>query len=95
MSWCNICESEPCLFDKHIQYVLSEVESVKEEYATVNGQQCPNNLCRKTCYRQFSQMVNGHLGKGNRVRLPQCIEDRVRLQFPNESGRDYLGFREK
>jgi hypothetical protein len=95
MSFCNICESEPCLFEEHIQYVMSEVESVKEEYTNVHGQPCSNNLCRKACYRQFSTIINGHLGQGNRLRLPQCVEDGVRLQFPNESGREYLGFKAK
>ena len=95
MSLCNFCENEPCLWELHSQCVLTEVESAKEEYAAVNGKQCPNNVCRKNCYRQFSLMVNGTLGKGNRVRLPRCIEDNVRLHYPNEIGKNYLGFKDE
>ena len=92
MSFCEYCESEPCLWIEQKESVLYAVDEFKKDHAS-NGKQCPNNVCRKFCYRQFSLILHGHLGKGQRVQLPSCVEDGVRSQFPNESGQKYMGFK--
>ena len=93
MTFCKYCESEPCRWVEHSQSVISAVEIFKEEQIA-KGEKCPSNICRKYCYRQFSSMIHGPLGNGHRLKLPCCVENNVRLKYPNETGIDYVGFKD-
>ena len=93
MNSCKACESDPCLWIEHHESVLSEIEIFKEE-KVAKGEACPNNVCRKHGYRHFSLLIYGHLGKGQRVKLPGCIEEGVRSKYPNQSGKAYMGYKQ-
>ncbi len=43
------------------------------------------------CYQRFSHAINGILGRGNRIDLPQCVQNMVRNTYPNENNA-YTGF---
>jgi hypothetical protein len=90
---CKHCDSDPCLWVEHSQCVFAAVELFKEELIA-KGEKCPNNICRKYCYRQFTLMMHGPLGSGCRLKLPSCVEDNVRVAYPNETGIDYVGFKD-
>ena len=92
MAICKHCESDPCLWVQHKECVLAAVEVFKEQRA-FRGESTPNNVCRKYCYRQFSLMIHGPLWKGHRLKLPCCVEENVRLVFPNKEGIEYTGFK--
>ena len=92
MSFCEACESEPCVWMEHQVCVLAAVEQFKDLQVS-KGKACPNNICRKYCYRQISLLIQGPLGNGHRMKLPSCVEDGVRSQYPNENGDSYMGFK--
>ncbi|XP_056407172.1 uncharacterized protein LOC130298262 [Hyla sarda] len=54
-------------------------------------QKNPNVHLRWHAYRSFSALINGHLGKGNRVPIPSCVGNAIRRQFPDPNGK-YTGF---
>ena len=43
-------------------------------------------------YKQFSYILHGHLGKGNRKELPKCVVEGVRALYPDEKGQ-YVGYK--
>lgn len=43
-------------------------------------------------FRAFTDQHYGYLGKGNRVKLGSCVENKIKKLFPSES-EEYLGFR--
>lgn len=45
-------------------------------------------------YKQFTHILHGHLGKGQRKPLPGCILEGVRTLFPDEKGQ-YVGYKDK
>ena len=92
---CKACQMNPCVWEEHCKSVMEECNEWRSEEAKSTGNTITNNLCRKFCYRQFSQIVDGFLGQGNRKKLPACIEKNVRRVFPNENGAQYMGFRSK
>ena len=92
MNSCHRCKSEPCVWEEHKEGVIAAVELVKSEH--IHKGDCPNNICRKYCYRQFVLKMHGSLGKNRRLKLPKCVEDNVRLYYPNETGQEYVGFKD-
>ncbi len=50
------------------------------------GKHVPNNHMRFTCYKCFTYEKFGHLGKGNRVKLPICVESKIKDLFPSLDG---------
>jgi hypothetical protein len=51
-----------------------------------NGEHIPNKNIRYLSYRLFTYEKFGHLGHGNRVKLPNCVEGKIKEFFPELSG---------
>jgi len=53
-----------------------------------------NARMRKALYRLFIYMKFGHLGRGNRIPIPQCVGDNFREAYPEPEG-VYMRFHEE
>lgn len=47
---------------------------------------------RKRCYRAYSAISRGFMGKGNRVKPPSCVQAGLGERFPNPAGKARVGF---
>ena len=91
---CVLCNSVPCLWKEYGKIVL-EGCIVWESIGLRNtSREVKNRKCRYYCYKEFTRHMHGSLGKGNRIQLPRCIQDKIREKFPNKSSRGYVGFSE-
>jgi hypothetical protein len=98
---CYLCGKTPC---EWIEYGIPAIEDLKrcfnmdtaksEGYVVEmqSGNQFQNNKIRFTCYRLFTYEKFGHLGKGNRVKLPVCVESKIQSLFPSLDG-NYTTFK--
>jgi hypothetical protein len=92
---CEACNSSPCVLsdvdpdldqDKTLYEYLAHVgESMQD-----GGQS--NKEIRYELYRIATKAINGHLGKGNRKKLPTCVTADIKDLFPESTG-DYVGFK--
>jgi hypothetical protein len=46
-----------------------------------NGEYVHNNTVQFTCYKLFTYENFSHLGRGNRVKVPDCVEGNVKAKF--------------
>ena len=51
-----------------------------------------NKKIRFALYRAFTYQRYGFLGKGNRIQLGSCVENKIKELFPSEDNA-YVGFR--
>jgi hypothetical protein len=98
---CYTCAKTPC---EWIEYGIPMLQQVQEKFNTEtaksaghciaksNGDEVPNNKVRFMCYRYFIYEKYGHLGKGNRMKLPDCVEKKIKEEFPSLDG-TYTNFR--
>ena len=63
-------------------------------FRDVTGQKVPRNKIRKIMYKHYTFLAHGHLGKGYRVKIPDCVLAGIREKCPDENG-SYMGFKEK
>ncbi len=47
-----------------------------------NGDKVLNKTVRFTFYKLITYEKFGHLGRGNRVKIPDCVENKVKALFP-------------
>ena len=85
----------PC---EWIEYGIPAIEDLKRHFnmdtaisegyvvEMQSGNQFQNDKIRFTCYRLFTYEKFGHLGKGNRVKLPVCVESKIKTLFPSLDG---------
>ena len=52
-----------------------------------------NKEMRKSMYRMFTYLKYGHLGRGVRIPIPECVVAKVREKYPDPD-EDYMGFME-
>jgi hypothetical protein len=92
---CYTCGKTPCEWIEFGLPMLGEVQSKfdistgKTEGYVVelsNGEHIPNKNIRYLSYRLFTYEKFGHLGHGNRVKLPNCVEGKIKEFFPELSG---------
>ena len=57
-----------------------------------NGEVVTNSNVRFYCYRMFTYMRYGHLGRGNRIPIPACVQAKIHELYPDPNNR-YVGFR--
>ena len=63
-------------------------------FRDLTGEVVTRNVMRKMMYRYYTTLVHGHLGKGRRVKIPDCVVTGIRDMCPDEDG-SYMGFKEK
>ena len=64
-----------------------------KESANLACEGLSNSAKRFYCYKQFTFILHVHLGSDNRVKLPSCVENGVRDEFPEVDGM-YTGFKQ-
>lgn len=94
----NLPEMSLQLLCKHCGCTLCYVHSIYdllcERGEEMEEEKCANRNIRFALYRIASEQYHGHLGKGNRKKLPTCIVGNIRDLFP-DARRNYIGFRAK
>ena len=55
----------------------------------------PNNIKRKRVYQYIVKKFHGVLGKGIRVKLPENVVAAVRLLYPDDEEKGYMGYRDE
>ena len=88
---CPICSSMPC---EWLEYGRQALDESKQRYnidengshVEKNGALVPNSTIRRATYRLFTYKKYGHLGRGLRIPIPQCVLDKVREAFPEADG---------
>jgi hypothetical protein len=83
-----------CVFCCQQDCVSEEAKSEMIEYSSSLPEDTANNGRRRMLYRHMAIRTNGDklLGKGNRVRLPECVLSGVRELFPSDDS-EYMGHR--
>jgi hypothetical protein len=92
---CEACNRAPCVLsevdpdldqDKSLyEYLVSVGEKLQENGST-------NKEIRYELYRIATKAISGHLGKGNRQKLPSCVTADIKDVFPESTG-EYVGFK--
>ena len=93
-NYCEGCENDPCIWISFGEDVCNECESWKEVQTMMTSVVVHNNECRKYCYRKFSGILHGVLGKGVRKVLPSCLVRKIRDTY-SDKGSNYMGYHEK
>ena len=71
---------------------LEVFEDVEKAYGDDEGiDKIDNSVKRKTAYRLFTYLKHGHMGKGNRIKIEDCVINSIRLYWPEEDG-EYTGY---
>jgi hypothetical protein len=83
---CERCENEDECF---------AIEAIRcaKDWADNEEPEASNNIIRKRAYREATILIHQYLGRGKRIRLPSCIVEAVRKEFPDKDN-NYLGFKE-
>ena len=72
-------------FDHELQYARDTCHMIER---------CTNNVKRKELYRKVHRTLNfGPMERGDRRKLPNCVEAVVRRIYPETNGR-YMGFKD-
>lgn len=83
---CPYCGFAPCILDSDDGANLLRAA---EEMMEGNN---PNKQTRFFLYRQFTMLIEGHLGRGIRKKLPECVTTEIQDSFPAEDDK-YTGFK--
>ena len=91
--WCENCCCDPCTYgdlkgsltDKGVQFLT-----------TMRGTGNPDTRIKMSCvrfhlYTHATRDLHGVLGKGVRIRLPKCVEEHIKVLYP-DSQREYVGY---
>jgi hypothetical protein len=93
------CEKCACRFDLLAETFSTVVqqEFVMTDIAFPDGRNdvtasIPTSTVRKRLYRECTVIGHGHLGRGVRVKHPNCIEEGLNKAYPNPEGKARVGF---
>ena len=99
-SVCVICSGTPCEWDEFGPELLSrqslmvrrEVDDDGiEKLIDSAGRTIQNSKMRLYLYRLFTYLKFGHLGRGNRIPIPNCVTSQIRNLYPDKT---YTEFRQ-
>ena len=97
---CYTCGKTPC---EWLEYGVEVLDAIEKRFdcseAKSNGyvveigsdNHVQNNKIRFSLYRMFTYEKFGCLGKGNRMKIPDCVESRIKELFPDLDG-NYTNF---
>ena len=96
---CIDCGGTPCEWDELGPDLLERIDSMhrRETLDGVvvvvddNGNRVENKAMRKAIYRMFTYSKYGHLGRGQRIPIPDCVLREIRNMYPERDG-EYMGF---
>jgi hypothetical protein len=88
---CLYCQNVPCLLEQGLyDFMVSFEENLRKSDSDGTLR---NKIIRFNLYRQVTHWMHGHLGKGRRIKILQCVRTEILDMAPESSG-DYVGFRE-
>ena len=90
---CSLCGESPCIWLLYEDTIVNMTNEWIDFSTTAEGRPPTNNLARKEAYKCFVRMHHGHLGAGNRQKIPGCVLDHIRGLYPDDNG-TYMGFKE-
>ena len=79
-------KDETLLYDRE-ERLVDGVKIVVDK----DGVAVSNAKMRKALYRLFTYKKFGHLGKGNRIPIPNCVTDKIKEMYPDDDD-SYMGF---
>jgi len=95
---CAVCEGYPCEWEEFAEQLIIQLDLTYPKNGDgkymdneTHEELTPRNL-RYFLYRQFTVLKWGHLGKRRRVKIPGCVEEKIRELFPDPDG-VYVGFK--
>ena len=100
---CWKCGMNPCEWIQYGQEVLDMNMMIYEQKHNdemtamcidEEGKTISNAVVRKSMYRSFTYLKFGHLGKGNRVKVPNCVVEKIRSMYPEDDD-VYMGHYDK
>ena len=90
---CSLCGEFPCIWFQYEDDIVNMTNEWIGCSTTAEGRPPTNNLARKEGYKCFVRMHYGHLGAGNRQKIPGCVLGHIRGLYPDDNG-TYMGFKE-
>ena len=99
-SVCVICGGTPCEWDEFGPELISRQSLMVrrevgddgiENLIDSAGRSIFNNKMRLYLYRLFTYLKFGHLGRGNRIPIPNCVTSQIRNLYPDAT---YTEFRQ-
>ncbi len=94
---CWSCGDTPCDLERFSLDILDHINKLFPVTQDGSGVQSKtriavhNKTIRYALYQTFIYQSYGFLGKGNCVRLGNCVENKIRLLFPSDND-EYVGF---
>ena len=92
---CTLCGENPCVvvgiyndLVEHAEELMGERNEEEERDDQLTAKEIRFRL-----YRLAIWLLHGHLGRGNRKRLPRCVMGEIRDLFPNRPGVSYVNFK--
>jgi hypothetical protein len=90
---CQFCHNSPCVLEQGLyeELVLAcELGLDPTDLTTLTT----NREIRFRLYRYATNWIHDYLGKGNRRKLPQCVQTEIRDLAPESTG-IYVGFKKR
>jgi hypothetical protein len=97
---CYTCGKTPC---EWLEYGVDALDTIEHRFNCATAQtegyvmeilsdnKVRNKTIRFSLYRMFTYEKYGCLGKGNRMKIPDCVEGKVKELFPELDG-NYVNF---
>ena len=79
--YCYYCERDPC--------IITELDDMLKEILMEYREEKTNRQIRYIMYTECIRYLYGYLGKGNRRKVPKCLEERIHSLLPDKN---YTGF---
>ena len=83
---CEECDCSPCIWSENKEQIQHDNSYLLSENDT-------NKQRRFYAYKQMVYALHGHLGKGQRRELPKCVVEGIRMLWPENNKRKYVGFK--
>ena len=99
--YCAFCQKDVCLWYQLQDVVESTIEwneiafqDIVDEAETEKEYKNLAASARKLLYAAITRELYGILGRGNRIRLPECILQNVRGMYPSPDNK-YMGHKDE
>ena len=98
---CTICGGTPCDWDEYGEELTKQINMMyfREKHGNIDivldegGNRLSYSQMRKAMYRIFTRIKFGHLGRGVRIPVPDCVGRNIRGMYPSSDG--YMGFKDE
>ena len=104
---CVHCGGTPCEWEEFGDDIAQREQEMRKSLSLIvacdhegsqivdrnTKQRLESKEMRKSMYRMFTYLKYGHLGRGVRIPIPECVVGKIREKYPDPD-EDYMGFRE-